>query len=41
MTSEEERLYLNQLVDEFAMSNHNFKHLMLRVVSTDAYRRVD
>ena len=41
MTTEEERLYLPGLVDQFAMSNHNFKHLMLRIVATDAYRRVD
>ncbi len=41
MTHEEERLYMSELVDQFAMSNHNFKHLMLRIVSTDAYRRVD
>ncbi len=41
MTAEEERLYMSELVDQFAMSNHNFKQLMLRVVSTDAYRRVD
>ena len=41
MTTEEERLYMSELVDQFAMSNHNLKHLMLRVVSTDAYRRVD
>ena len=41
MTTEEERLYMNDLVDQFAMHNHSFKHLMLRVVSTDAYRRVD
>ncbi|MEW5741270.1 MAG: DUF1585 domain-containing protein [Myxococcota bacterium] len=41
MTAEEERLYLKQLVTEFAANNHNLKHLMLRVVQTDAYRRVD
>lgn len=41
MTTEEERLYMGELVDQFAMSNHNLKHLMLKVVSTDAYRRVD
>lgn len=41
MTTEEERLYLGELVDQFAASNHNLKHLMLKVVSTDAYRRVD
>lgn len=41
MTAEEERLYMKQLVDDFAANNHNFKQLMLRVVQTDAYRRVD
>lgn len=41
MTTEEERLYMGALVDQFAMSNHNWKELMLRIVSTDAYRRVD
>jgi hypothetical protein len=41
MTSEEERLYLGKLVDRFAMANHNLKSLMLAIVSTDAYRRVD
>ena len=41
MTTEEERLYMNDLVGQFAMSNHNFKSLMLRIVTTDAYRRVD
>lgn len=41
MTSEEERLYMTQLVNAFAKSNHNFKQLLLAVVSTDAYRRVD
>lgn len=41
MTHEEERLYMAQLVDQFAMNNHNFKQLMLRVVTSDAYRRVD
>ncbi len=41
MTVEEERLYMGELVDQFAMSNHNLKHLMQRIVTTDAYRRVD
>lgn len=41
MTTEEEKLYLPALVDAFAMSNHNLKHLMVQIVSTDAYRRVD
>lgn len=41
MTAEEEKLYMGQLIDHFAMSNHNWKQLMLRIVSTDAYRRVD
>lgn len=41
MTTEEQNLYLAPLVDQFAMSNHSYKELMLRVVLTDAYRRVD
>jgi hypothetical protein len=41
MSAEEERLYMKQLVDDFAAHNHNFKQLLLRVVQTDAYRRVD
>jgi len=41
MTTEEERLYMKDLADDFAMNGHDFKHLMLRVVQTDAYRRVD
>ncbi|MFO0593730.1 MAG: DUF1585 domain-containing protein [Myxococcaceae bacterium] len=41
MTSEEEKLYLPGLVDHFAMNNHNLKELMLKIISTDAYRRVD
>ncbi|MBL8909947.1 MAG: DUF1585 domain-containing protein [Archangium sp.] len=41
MTTEEEHLYMSKLVDQFAMSNHNFKHLMITIIQTDAYRRVD
>lgn len=41
MTAEEERLHLATLVDHFAMNNHNLKRLMLEIVQTDAYRRVD
>lgn len=41
MTTEEERLYMKGLVDDFAVGNYNMKNLMLRVVTTDAYRRVD
>ncbi|MFT3710764.1 MAG: DUF1585 domain-containing protein [Archangium sp.] len=41
MTTEEEHLYMSKLVDQFAMSNHNFKSLQLAIIATDAYRRVD
>ena len=41
MTANEETLYLRSLVDSFAMSNHDFKALLLKVVTTDAYRRID
>ncbi len=41
MTTEEERIYLDKLVDEFARSNHNLRALMVRIASTDAYWRVD
>jgi hypothetical protein len=41
MSSDEERLYMKPLVDHFAMSGHNFKELVLKIVTTDAYRRVD
>jgi hypothetical protein len=41
MTTEEERLYLAGLVDAFAANSHDFKALMLAIMNTDAYRRVD
>lgn len=41
MTSEEERLYLKSLTDTFAAHHHDLKQLMLEVVKTEAYRRVD
>jgi hypothetical protein len=41
MTFEEEQLYLERLVSEFAQSNHSFKHLVQTVLATDAYRRID
>jgi hypothetical protein len=41
MTSDEETVYLQLLVDAFAADHHNFKHLLLQVVKTAAYQRVD
>lgn len=41
MTTEEERLYLARLMEGFAGNGHDFKALMLDIVKTDAYRRVD
>ncbi len=41
MTATEESMYLKTLTDGFTAKNHNLKELILDVVSTDAYRRVD
>jgi hypothetical protein len=41
MTTAEEAMYLESLVTAFAGGNHNFKSLMLQIMKTDAYRRVD
>lgn len=41
MTSQEESLYLNRLSQGFAEDGHNLKRLMQRVMSTEAYRRID
>ena len=41
MTDAEAALYLQPLVDDFAQSGHNLRKLMVRIVSTDAYWRVD
>lgn len=41
MTAEEQRMYLAPLASDFAKSGHRFKALIERVVTTDAYRRID
>jgi hypothetical protein len=41
MSSAEETLYLDALVQGFVDDGHNLKQLIRRVVSTDAYRRID
>jgi hypothetical protein len=41
MSSEEKTLYLDDLVQGFIDDQHNLKSLIQRVVTTDAYRRID
>jgi hypothetical protein len=41
MSSEESRLYLTPLAQEFSRSNHNLKALIEKLLMTDAYRRID
>ncbi|MDY7227095.1 DUF1585 domain-containing protein [Hyalangium rubrum] len=41
MTTEESRLYLAPLSQEFSRSNHNLKALIEKLLMTDAYRRID
>jgi hypothetical protein len=41
MTAEEQRLYLQQLSEDFTRSNHSLKSLIEKLVMTDAYRRID
>jgi hypothetical protein len=41
MSSEEKTLYLDKLVQDFVDDGHNLKSLIQRVVTTDAYRRID
>ncbi|GEN05460.1 Protein of unknown function [Myxococcus fulvus] len=41
MSAEEQRMYLAPLASEFAKNGHRFKALIERVVTTDAYRRID
>jgi hypothetical protein len=41
MSSEEKTLYLDSLVQGFIDEGHNLKSLIQRVVTTDAYRRID
>lgn len=41
MSVEEQRMYLAPLSQDFAKSGHKLKSLIERVVTTDAYRRID
>ena len=41
MSAEEQRMYLTPLSQDFAKSGHKLKSLIERVVTTDAYRRID
>lgn len=41
MTQLEREMYLDELAQDFAAGGHKFKELVLKVVSTDAYRRID
>lgn len=41
MSFQEEELYLEPLVNDFAARNHNLKALIEEILSTDAYRRID
>ena len=41
MTAEEQRLYLQQLSQDFSRGNHSLKTLIEKLVMTDAYRRID
>jgi hypothetical protein len=41
MTAQEQELYLNELSEEFAGKNHSLKSLIMKLVLSDAYRRID
>ncbi|NOJ76810.1 DUF1585 domain-containing protein [Myxococcus xanthus] len=41
MTAEEQRLYLAPFAQDFARNGHRLKALIERVVTSDAYRRID
>ena len=41
MSSQEEGMYLQQMVEGFVTDGHNLKSLIQRVVTSDAYRRID
>ncbi len=41
MTSQEQALYLESLTQSFIQSNRNFKALIQKLLTTDAYRRLD
>jgi hypothetical protein len=41
MSAEEQRLYLQQLSEDFSRNNHSLKALIEQLLKTDAYRRID
>jgi hypothetical protein len=41
MTAEEQRLYLQELSEDFSAHHHSLKSLIQKLVMTDAYRRID
>ena len=41
MSTQEETMYLDALVDGFVDGQHNLKHLIDKIVTSDAYRRID
>jgi hypothetical protein len=41
MTDQEQALYLSQLSQDFASHNHSLKSLILKMILSDAYRRID
>ena len=41
MTADEQTLYLKSLTESFTAKNHNLKELILDILSTEAYRRID
>jgi hypothetical protein len=41
MTETEKSMYLKSLTEDFTAKNHNLKELILDIVSTEAYRRID
>ncbi|HYI02781.1 DUF1585 domain-containing protein [Hyalangium sp.] len=41
MSAEEQRLYLQQLSDDFSRSNYSLKTLVEKLLTSDAYRRID
>ena len=41
MTTEEQRLYLTELSQEFSRNNHSLKLLVRKLLQSDAYRRID
>ena len=41
MSKQEEDMYLQTMVEGFVKDGHNLKALIQRVVTSDAYRRID